>query len=82
MKDPNHMLIQQTENIQSARQMRFTSIALIDEFESIIKMYIQEAIEIEKSGQKVEKKAARKKWFTVVSNVVSHPFTGTGTLLH
>jgi uncharacterized protein YdeI (YjbR/CyaY-like superfamily) len=56
MKDPNHMLIQQTENVQAARQMRFTNIDQINEVEDIIKSYIIEAINIEKAGLKVELK--------------------------
>lgn len=53
MGDPNGKLIQQTENVQSARQMRFTSLEEIAKLEKVIKAYIYEAIEIEKSGLKV-----------------------------
>lgn len=53
MSDPDRLLIQQTENVQSARQLRFTSVEQIKELESVIKDYINEAIEIEKSGKKV-----------------------------
>ncbi|MFD0674676.1 YdeI family protein [Cohnella sp. GCM10027633] len=56
LKDPHGILIQQTENVQAARQLRFTSAEQIDEMQLIIKTYIDEAIEIEKSGQKVEYK--------------------------
>ena len=51
--DPHNILIQQTENVQSARQARFTSLKEIAEQEAILKAYIMEAIEVEKSGQKV-----------------------------
>lgn len=53
MKDPEGILVQITENVQAARQLRFTDISRIKELESVIKVYIQEAIEIEKSGKKV-----------------------------
>ena len=58
MKDPNHILIQQTENVQSARQIRFKNIKEVEKQRAIIKKYIQEAIKIEQSGQKVELKKA------------------------
>jgi len=54
LKDTHQMLIQQTENVQAARQIRFTSLLEIVENESIIKTYIEQATEIEKSGLKVE----------------------------
>jgi uncharacterized protein YdeI (YjbR/CyaY-like superfamily) len=53
MKDPNTRLIQMTENVQAARQIRFTDIEQIRSDKSMIKAYIREAIEIEKSGKKV-----------------------------
>lgn len=53
LKDPKRILIQQTENVQSARQIRFTDISQIKSLESDIKLYILEAIEIEKAGMKV-----------------------------
>ena len=56
MKDPEGILIQQTENVQSGRQIRFTTVDEIVKIESIIKEYVQEAIEIEKSGKKVQLK--------------------------
>jgi uncharacterized protein YdeI (YjbR/CyaY-like superfamily) len=58
MKDPKHILIQQTENVQSARQVRFSNITEIYDLEPMLKKYIKEAVEIEKSGQKVELKKA------------------------
>lgn len=54
LKDPHGILIQQTENVQAARQLRFTSVEQIDEQQLIIKSYIDEAIEIEKAGRRVE----------------------------
>ena len=56
LKDTENILIQQTENVQSARQIRFTSLEEITEKETILKAYIYEAIEVEKTGIKVELK--------------------------
>lgn len=56
LKDPGGILIQQTENVQAARQIRFTHLDQIVELQPIIKAYIQEAIEIEKAGLKVNLK--------------------------
>ena len=53
LKDPNKILIQQTENVQAARQIRFTRLIDIIDLKDIIKKYILEAIEVEKSGIKV-----------------------------
>ena len=54
LNDTNGILIQQTENTQATRQIRFTDIREIIEMESIIKAYIYEAVEVEKAGLKVE----------------------------
>jgi uncharacterized protein YdeI (YjbR/CyaY-like superfamily) len=63
LKDAQGVLIQQTENVQAARQVRFTNARQIIEMEPILKAYIQEAIEVEKAGWKVSfKKTAE---FTV-----------------
>jgi uncharacterized protein YdeI (YjbR/CyaY-like superfamily) len=60
LNDPNGILIQQTKNVQSARQIRFTSanggIREIVKMEKILKAYIYEAIEVEKAGLKVKMK--------------------------
>ncbi|MBS4220000.1 YdeI family protein [Bacillus sp. FJAT-49711] len=56
LQDPNGILIQQTENVQAARQIRFTNVQEIVEMEHILKAYIREAIEVEKAGLKVELK--------------------------
>ncbi len=56
LNDTDGILIQQTENVQSARQIRFTSLRQIIEMEPILKTYIYEAIEVEKAGLKVELK--------------------------
>ena len=56
LNDAEGILIQQTENVQAARQIRFTSLEQILEMKSILKAYIFEAIEVEKEGLKVELK--------------------------
>lgn len=56
LKDPHGILIQQTENVQAARQLRFTSLEQIEDMQLIIKAYIDEAIEVEKAGLQVEYK--------------------------
>jgi len=54
LKDANGVLIQQTENVQAGRQIRFTNLREIVELEPILKAYIHEAIEVEKAGLKVD----------------------------
>ncbi|MBE2978581.1 YdeI/OmpD-associated family protein [Priestia megaterium] len=56
LQDSHGLLIQQTENVQGARQIRFTNVQEIVEKEDILKAYIYEAIEVEKNGLKVEAK--------------------------
>jgi len=56
LKDAHGILVQQTENTQSARQVRFTNVREITRLEPILKAYVLEAIEVEKSGLKVEYK--------------------------
>jgi uncharacterized protein YdeI (YjbR/CyaY-like superfamily) len=56
LNDTNGILIQQTENVQSARQIRFTKVQEIIELAPVLKTYIYEAIEVEKAGLKVEMK--------------------------
>jgi uncharacterized protein YdeI (YjbR/CyaY-like superfamily) len=59
LEDAEGILIQQTENVQSARQIRFTNVEEILALEPIIKTYIFEAIEVEKAGLKVEFKKTK-----------------------
>lgn len=54
MHDANRILIQQTENVQAARQVRFTNLQEILKLEPTLKTYIYEAIEVEKAGLKVD----------------------------
>ena len=56
LNDPNDILIQQTKNVQSARQIRFTNVREIGRMEKILKAYVYEAIEVEKAGLKVKLK--------------------------
>lgn len=56
LKDPSGVLIQQTKNVQVARQMRFTTLQEIVKRKAILKAYIKEAIAVEKSGLKAELK--------------------------
>jgi len=56
LKDTKHVLIQQTENVQAGRQIRFTNVREIVKLEPTLKAYIHEAIEVEKAGLKVELK--------------------------
>lgn len=56
LKDINGILIQQTENVQAGRQIRFTNAQEIIEMEPVLKAYIHEAIEVEKAGLKVTHK--------------------------
>lgn len=57
MEDPYQTLIQQTKNVQAARQLRFESLEEISKREEEIKWYLAEAIRIEKSGKKVPMKS-------------------------
>ncbi|KXH84364.1 YdeI/OmpD-associated family protein [Chryseobacterium kwangjuense] len=59
MKDPDQILIQQSENVQAARQIRFTDVQQINDLEEIIRAYMFEAVEIEESGAKVEMKKTK-----------------------
>ena len=56
LKDAKGILVQQTKNVQAARQIRFTNVREIDKIEPILKAYIKEAIEVEKAGLKVDYK--------------------------
>ena len=54
LQDSAGILIQQSENVQAGRQIRFTNIQEINKIEAILKAYIFEAIEVEKAGLKVD----------------------------
>jgi uncharacterized protein YdeI (YjbR/CyaY-like superfamily) len=59
LKDTKGILIQQTKNVQAARQVRFTSLQEIVKMERVLKSYIYEAVEVEESGVKVEMKKTK-----------------------
>ena len=59
MKDPDHILIQQSKNVQAARQIRFTEVQQIIDLEKELQAYMFEAVEIEESGAKVEMKKTK-----------------------
>lgn len=54
LKDPEGILVQMTKNTQASRQIRFTDVEQIVELASVIKEYLQEAVEIEKAGLEVD----------------------------
>jgi uncharacterized protein YdeI (YjbR/CyaY-like superfamily) len=73
LKDSHGILIQQTENVQAARQIRFTNIRDIVGMESILKDYVLGAIDVERSGLKVPMKktegfAVPEEFQTILSN--------------
>jgi uncharacterized protein YdeI (YjbR/CyaY-like superfamily) len=58
LKDPKGILIQQTKNVQAARQLRFASLADVNKQKAAVKALIREAIAVQKSGAKVQMKSA------------------------
>jgi uncharacterized protein YdeI (YjbR/CyaY-like superfamily) len=56
-KDPKSLLVQQTNNVQAARQIRFSSLAEINARKALVRAYLREAIAVEKSGAKVAMKS-------------------------
>ncbi|WP_338704922.1 YdeI/OmpD-associated family protein [Priestia aryabhattai] len=71
LQDSHGILIQQTENVQGARQIRFTDVQEIAEKEAILKAYIYEAIEVEKAGLKVK---AKKPEELIIPEELQHKF--------
>ncbi|MFE4117768.1 YdeI family protein [Priestia sp. YIM B13448] len=71
LQDSHGILIQQTENVQGARQIRFTNVQEIAEKEAILKAYIDEAIEVEKAGLKVK---AKKPEELIIPDELQHKF--------
>lgn len=59
LKDKAGILVQQTENVQSARQARFTSLKQVTDQAGLLKEYIKEAVEVEKAGLKVALKKSK-----------------------
>src|SRR6187402_2968557 len=54
LKDAKGILVQQTENVQAGRQIRFTDLQQIVKMQSTLKSYVKEAVKVEKSGLEVE----------------------------
>ena len=54
LNDTENILIQQSKNVQSGRQIRFTNVSQIEKIKATLKNYIYEAIEVEKAGIKVQ----------------------------
>ncbi|MCQ9284338.1 YdeI family protein [Priestia aryabhattai] len=77
LQDSHGILIQQTENVQGARQIRFTNVQEIAEKEAILKTYIDEAIEVEKAGLKVK---AKKPEELIIPEELQHKFDEIPTL--
>ncbi|MEH7681142.1 YdeI family protein [Priestia megaterium] len=71
LQDSHGILIQQTENVQGARQIRFTNVQEIVEKEAILKAYIYEAIEVEKYGLKVKVKKPEE---LIIPDELQHKF--------
>ena len=63
LNDAKAILVQQTENVQAARQIRFTDVREIDEMEATLKEYAHEAIEVERAGLKVKLKKTSESHF-------------------
>ena len=59
LTDEEGILVQQTENVQSARQIRFTSLKELKKLAPVLKAYIHEAVAVEKAGLEVKKKATK-----------------------
>lgn len=77
LKDTHGILIQQTENVQAARQIRFTNVQEIVEMETILKSYIYEAIEVEKAGLEVNLKKHEE---FIIPEELQHKFDEIPTL--
>ncbi len=58
LRDSRRILVQQTRNVQAARQIRFAALADINRQKAAIRAYIREAISVEASGAKVQMKPA------------------------
>jgi uncharacterized protein YdeI (YjbR/CyaY-like superfamily) len=59
LRDANGLLVQQTENVQAARQIRFTNVGEITKLKPVLKAYINEAVGVEKAGLKVKYKKTK-----------------------
>ena len=78
MKDPKKILVQATENVQSARQIRFTTLAEVKSSTAVIKKYLNEAIAVEESGAQLPMKKAAD--FEIPAEIVKILKKSTGLL--
>jgi uncharacterized protein YdeI (YjbR/CyaY-like superfamily) len=78
MKDPKKILVQATENVQSARQIRFTTLAEVKSSTAVIKKYLNEAIAVEESGAQLPMKKAAD--FEIPTEIVKILKKSTGLL--
>ena len=78
MKDPKKILVQATENVQSARQIRFTTLAEVKSSAAVIKKYLNEAIAVEESGAQLPMKKAAD--FEIPAEIVKMLKKTTGLL--
>jgi len=78
MKDPKKILVQATENVQSARQIRFTTLAEVKSSTALIKKYLNEAIAVEESGAQLPMKKAAD--FEIPAEIVKILKKSTGLL--
>jgi uncharacterized protein YdeI (YjbR/CyaY-like superfamily) len=78
MSDPKKILIQQSENVQSARQIRFTTWAEVKSSTAVIKKYLNEAIAVEESGEQVPMKKVAD--FEIPTDIVKALKKTTGLL--
>jgi len=78
MKDPKKILVQATENVQSARQIRFTTLAEVKTSAAVIKKYLNEAIAVEESGAQLPMKKAAD--FEIPAEIVKILKKSTGLL--
>lgn len=82
LKDTKKILVQQTENVQSARQLRFTSVQQIVTLKTTIKSYIKEAVEVEKAGLKVPLKKPAEFKMAVEFKIVIDEMPGLNTAFY
>lgn len=73
LRDPKGILVQQTKNVQSARQIRFTKVGEIEKLKTALKGYVKNAIEVEKAGLSVVKKSTDefetpREWLDTIDN--------------
>lgn len=56
LEDPRGLLVQQTKNVQAARQLRFTSLAEVTSRARALRAFVKQAVAVEKAGKAVPRK--------------------------